>query len=653
MFSKVLTLLVELPRWQKRTIQIVADVFLLTASFLLAMYLRLDQLTWAQVKSVWLVGPIVFPLSILVFIRLGFYRAVTRYISTKAASTILSGIAASIVLMLVVSQGLKLPVPRSVPFIYGGLALLLVGGARFFFRNLYQRSQARLRTAVLIIGAGETARQISSSMLHSGTYSPKALVDPDGFLVGTQIAGLPVHSLSDLGRLIEGFGIEIVLLAIPKSTQKKRLAIVELLEEYKVQVKTLPTLNEMISGDASLSQVRPIEIEDILGRDPVEPNKSLLGAQILDKSVLVTGAGGSIGGELCRQIIRQKPGHLVLFESSEYSLYKIEREIEAIQRRAGTAIPVSAILGSVLDESRVTMVINDYRINTIYHAAAYKHVPLVEQNTVEGVKNNLRGTRIVAKAAVEAGVKAFILISTDKAVRPTNVMGTSKRLAELVCQAYAAEQNKTLFAMVRFGNVLGSSGSVVPLFRSQIEAGGPISITHPAITRYFMTIPEAAELVIQAGSMASGGDVFVLDMGQPVKIVDLASRMVRLAGQTPILVGPGEDPAPKPGQIMLKITGLRSGEKLYEELLVTDSAEPTQHPRISRAHEDFLPWPKLLPILTALDAACDTYDLDKVRAVMLAAPTGFAPTSPIVDHVWVKRSERLIEQTRELDVSSL
>jgi FlaA1/EpsC-like NDP-sugar epimerase len=436
-----------------------------------------------------------------------------------------------------------------------------------------------------------------------------------------------------VGRLIEEQGVTHVLLALPSANRNDRRRILEQLSEHAVHVKTIPSMPELVSGE-SLEALRDIDPEDLLGREPVPPIEHLIASSIRDKVVLVSGAGGSIGSEICRQVLRNQPRMLLLYELSEFALYTIEQELSATVRQEGLELPIIPLLGSVLDAPRVERVISHFQVQTIYHAAAYKHVPLVEHNIFEGVRNNALGTRVMAQAALQAGVERFVLISTDKAVRPTNVMGATKRLAELIIQSLAAAgKGKTVFSMVRFGNVLGSSGSVVPLFRQQIQAGGPVTVTHPDITRFFMTIPEAASLVIQAGSMAEGGDLFVLDMGQPVKIVDLARRMIQLMGYE---VRCPENPA---GDIAIEFTGLRPGEKLYEELLIGENVVGTEHPKIMRAHEERLTEAQLEAVLAGLEAAMQQGDCETGRQWLQQAVSGFKPAAPIVD--WLQKSNQI------------
>lgn len=451
------------------------------------------------------------------------------------------------------------------------------------------------------------------------------LLDDDDRLHGHVLNGLPVYNPVDLEFLVSELDISDVLLAMPSVNRKRRNEILANIRQVRVGVRTLPCLTELAQGRVHISDIRELDVDDLLGRDPVIPNFILLAKNIQDKVVLVTGAGGSIGGELCRQIIAVGPRKLLLVEISEFALYAIHQELE--EKLAGRDVHLVPLLASVQDEERMREIMSTWRPDTVYHAAAYKHVPLVEHNPAEGIKNNVLGTLTAAQAAARNGVADFVLISTDKAVRPTNIMGASKRMAEMVLQALAATTAGTKFTMVRFGNVLGSSGSVVPRFRQQIRDGGPITLTHPEITRYFMTIPEAAQLVIQAGAMAKGGDVFVLDMGEPVKIIDLARRMVELSG---LQVKDDENPD---GDIEIEITGLRPGEKLYEELLIGDNPMPTSHPRIMKAHEGYMNWSELSQRLAALQRVLELNDVGVLRLMLQEIVSGYAPSGEIVD--WV------------------
>ncbi|MFT3961363.1 polysaccharide biosynthesis protein [Propionivibrio sp.] len=449
---------------------------------------------------------------------------------------------------------------------------------------------------------------------------PWRLSNDKSVIQNIELAGLRVHSPDELADIIVAKNVEEILLAVPSASRQRRAEIINSLEYLQRKVKLLPSMSELVSGSITAESIREVEIDDLLGRDPVSPDLSLLGKCITGKVVLVSGAGGSIGSELCRQIIRMKPLRLVLMELSEFALYSIEQELSALCASKNLPVEIIPLLGSVIHLHRNERIMKSFGVHTVYHAAAYKHVPLVEHNPIEGVRNNVVGTRRMAEAALAASVETFVLISTDKAVRPTNVMGATKRLAELVLQGLARNGGKTRFCMVRFGNVLGSSGSVVPLFRKQIAAGGPITLTHPEITRYFMTIPEAAQLVIQAGAMGQGGEVFVLDMGQPVRIMDLARRMIRLSGLTV------KDEHRPDGDIAIEIVGLRPGEKLYEELLIGKNVEGTAHPLIMRAYEHELPWPILEERLTVLDVACQSFAYEQVLELLASLVHEYTPT---------------------------
>ncbi|EEP91693.1 TrsG protein-like protein [Yersinia kristensenii ATCC 33638] len=497
----------------------------------------------------------------------------------------------------------------------------------------------RGKIPVVIYGAGASGRQLLPALMQASEYFPIAFIDDNPKLNKAVIHGVTVYPSEKLEYLIERYGIKKVLLAMPSVSQSQRRAVVAKLENLSCEVLSIPGMSDLVEGRAQISSLKKVSIEELLGRDPVEPDKKLLAKNITGKVVMVTGAGGSIGSELCRQIIVEKPKLLILFDISEFSLYSIENEIAAICKNNKVDIGVVALLGSVQSEKRLVQIMSSFQVNTVYHAAAYKHVPLVENNVIEGVKNNIFGTLYCAKAAIKSGVEKFVLISTDKAVRPTNTMGATKRMAELVLQALSKEQNNTKFCMVRFGNVLGSSGSVVPLFKKQIAEGGPVTLTHKDIIRYFMTIPEAAQLVIQAGAMGQGGDVFVLDMGDPVKIIDLAKRMINLSG---LSIKSEENPD---GDIAIEILGLRPGEKLYEELLIGESVQNTHHPRIMTATEVMLEWDNLNTLLNKIEIACNDFNYECIRSLLIEAPAGFQPTDGICDIVWQKTHDENAKNT--------
>ncbi|QSX36024.1 polysaccharide biosynthesis protein [Shewanella sedimentimangrovi] len=628
---KLFQFLFSLKRAHKRIVSVAVDSFFLVMSFWLALIVRLDSVNVVLNSQFWLLIALVCPMSIIAFIKLGLYRAVLRYLGTQAMTAIVVGVAVSTLAMVCVAYFLSVDLPRTVPVIYASFALILVGGARAMMRSMVGNGISRRGEPVIIYGAGVSGRQTAMALSQSHEYHPLAFVDDDETLHGTVIQGLHVHSPSIIRKLIKQKQATRVLLAMPSASRARRQHILQALEVLAVKVMTLPAMADLVSGNKLFSDVKEVEIEDLLGRDSVTPRSDLMASNITGKVVMVTGAGGSIGSELCRQIIRLSPVKLVLFELSEFGLYSIERELQAIRNELGLTIDIFPMMGSVQRQNRVQAVMEAFKVQTVYHAAAYKHVPLVEHNVVEGVRNNVFGTLYCAQAAIAAGVDTFVLISTDKAVRPTNVMGTTKRMAELVLQALSKQHTSTRFCMVRFGNVLGSSGSVVPLFRKQIANGGPVTVTHPEITRFFMTIPEASQLVIQAGAMGKGGDVFVLDMGQSVKIVDLARKMIRLSGFEV------KDEHNPDGDIEIQFSGLRPGEKLYEELLIGDNVEGTDHERIMTANEVCLMWDDLKIVLDKLDMACHGFDHESIRELMLKAPTGFNPTDGICDLVWLNR----------------
>ncbi|MCU8364828.1 polysaccharide biosynthesis protein [Vibrio vulnificus] len=622
----------SLPRVHKRLISLAIDTLLITFSFFMAIWVRHGEVA-VSVSSetlLTLAGTVV--VTLVTFTKLGLYRAVLRYLTFHALTVVMLGALISALSITTFAYFFNAEVPRTVPVIYMTFLALLCGGARMMVRSLIVQASRKGCERVVIYGAGSTGRQLAIALRNAETYQVKGFIDNDPSLENTIIQGLTVHSSQQISRLVEKQEIEKILLAMPRATRSERKAIIDGLLHLPVEVLTVPDFKDIVNGNATVDELKDVAIEDLLGRDPVEPNPELMKANIHGKVVMVTGAGGSIGSELCRQIVRQKPKTLILFELSEYGLYEIDKELSGMVEAMQLEVEIIPLLGSVQRINRLSATMRAFGVQTVYHAAAYKHVPLVEYNVVEGVRNNVFGTYYSAKAAIEAGVESFVLISTDKAVRPTNVMGTSKRMAELALQALAAKENDkvngTRFCMVRFGNVLGSSGSVIPLFKRQIEEGQAITVTHPDIIRYFMTIPEAAQLVIQAGAMGKGGDVFVLDMGEPVKIVDLAKNLIQLSG---LEVKSSDNPN---GDIEIKFTGLRPGEKLYEELLIGDNVEGTDHERIMTANEQFLPLEEFNQILDNLDRACHEFDHETIRQILLETPTGFNPTDGIGDLVW-------------------
>ncbi len=635
-------------RAKKRIITLCIDSLFITLAFWLALIVRLDSLAPLQRLDNWLLLALLIPVSLYTFISLGLYRAVLRYMNSQAVWAIVLGTVITTITLVLIAFFVGVDIPRTMPFIFAWLCLLTVGGARVLVRAMIGKMTTSKKEAVIIYGAGSAGRQLATALGAGPEYFVRAFVDDDATKHGSIIQGVPVISFKNIYELINKRKVSKVLLALPSASRARRKEILAQLEPLTISVLSIPGMADVVEGKAKLAEIAEVGVEDLLGRDPVEPNADLMSANIKEKVVMVTGAGGSIGSELCRQIAKQKPAKLVLFEQSEFGLYSIEKELGEYITTNNLNIELVPIMGSVQRINRIETVMIAFGVHTVYHAAAYKHVPLVEHNVVEGVRNNVFGTYYAAKAAVNAKVETFVLISTDKAVRPTNVMGATKRMAELALQGLAQEQgvkHNTRFCMVRFGNVLGSSGSVVPLFRRQIKEGWSITLSHPYITRFFMTIPEAAQLVIQAGAMGKGGDVFVLDMGEPVKIKDLATKMVRLSGYE---VKSETNPH---GDIEIKCTGLRPGEKLYEELLIGDNVGETSHERIMTANEVMLPLAQFNEFIEALDVACHNFDHEAIRQLLLEAPTGFNPTDGICDLVWnVKKDKLSIEQQNVVNI---
>ncbi len=626
----------NLSRFHKRLVSVFVDVLALFFALWAAFSLRLDQQFWVPNQGQLVVCGLTVVCTIVVFVKLGLYRAVVRYLSDRAFLTVISGVFISAITLILLGYWLEIQVPRSVPIIYGALAFIFVSGTRMTVRMLVHRPKNRNKQFVAIVGAGETGLQLANALEQGTEYHPCAFITLRKGNHRALVNGIPVYDISHIERAVKEHRIKRLLLALDANSGIDRKRLLKKLEPLAIPVQTVPTMSELVAGQARINDVRDLEIEDLLGRDPVQPDNAQVARSLYDGAVMVTGAGGSIGSELCRQIIQHRPSKLVLFEQSEYSLYAIERELQAINRIEGLSVEIHALLGSVTHRRRCEIAMRSFGIETVYHAAAYKHVPLVEHNVIEGVQNNVFGTFHVAEAAIAAGVKRFVLISTDKAVRPTNVMGASKRMAELVLQGLAQRQSDTIFSMVRFGNVLGSSGSVVPLFRDQIRDGGPVTVTHPDIIRYFMTIPEASQLVLQAGSMGQGGEVFVLDMGEPVKIADLARKMVHLMG----LVEKTDD---RPdGDVEIVFSGLRPGEKLYEELLIGDNPQGTAHPRIMMAREASMPWEEVEQTLNGLIRASHEFDCQGIVDILKNAPTGFAPNGNVADLVWCNGAKDVI-----------
>ncbi|MEN0057463.1 MAG: nucleoside-diphosphate sugar epimerase/dehydratase [Bdellovibrio sp.] len=620
-----------LPRRVKILIMLLCDMTLLPLALWSSVALRLG--TWnPPISSFWLLFSLLPFITVPIFIKLGLYRAVIRYLDDKIIYTVVYGVTLSVLLLTaVIVMGQFTKIPRSSIIIYWVMAIAYIASSRFIARGVLRGLEQvnDYRQPVAIYGAGRAGLQTALSLMSSPEYRPVAFFDDSKDLQGSNVAGVRVFSPQEAGEVMKAKNCRQLLIAMPSASRSRRKEIIQMFEGKDLILKTLPGMGELVGGRVRIEDIRDVGVEDLLGRDPVPPYPDLLSSCITNRVVMVTGAGGSIGAELCRQIIQNVPKELLLFEQSEFALYKIEQEL----KRYGSNIKIVPVLGDVLNRDHIKMILRERGVQTLYHAAAYKHVPLVEANIVAGVINNAFGTWTVAQACLESGVEHFVLISTDKAVRPTNIMGATKRLAELILQALSEERLKissqdvtlkalsgtgvpashperTRFTMVRFGNVLGSSGSVVPLFKEQIRAGGPVTVTHPEVTRYFMTIPEAAQLVLQASAMGHGGDVFVLDMGEPVKIADLARKMIELSGLEV------RDSVTGVGDIIIEYVGLRPGEKLYEELLIGANVGPTRHPRILRAEESYIPSSELFPQLEEMRKACHTGDVAFVKAVL-------------------------------------
>lgn len=630
--------MLSLSRVAKRTIQVCTDIFLVFLCFYLAMFLRLENNDFAAELRSWIaLGPVAV-VTVGAFRALNLYRAVMRFITLEIFETIILGSIVSAIALFMSAYLLGAFLPRSVPGIYAVLLILTTSGVRFALQGAFRKQIIGTRKAVAIYGAGESGRQLQSALYSVPDYVPVVFIDDDPALQNTTVGGKLVVAPDRLAELEREFGVTTILLAIPSATHKRRKEIISGLERFGYEVQTIPGMQDIISGKAEFSELRQVTPDDLLGREPVPPKSDLMPKNISGKTVLVSGAGGSIGSELCRQILDYDPAKLVLLEVSEFSLYKIATELRETLARDKKAIPVEPILGSVQNPGRVKEILRAFGVQTVYHAAAYKHVVMVEENVVEGIRNNVFGTKVIAEAAAENGIENFILISTDKAVRPTNIMGASKRAAELVCQDLAQRTGDTLYSIVRFGNVLGSSGSVIPRFNQQIEAGGPVTVTHRDITRYFMTIPEASQLVIQAGAMAKGGDVFVLDMGEPVKIFELAKSMIWLKGLRPYVVDPVDATEPSEGDIGIEIIGLQKGEKLYEELLIGNDPQPTDHDRIMTATEISLGSQEMAEFLSQLQKACAEFNIAEIQRLLLEAPLAYQPTSDeLHDLMWRRR----------------
>lgn len=627
--------ILAIPRQTKRLIMMSTDAVAIPTALWAALALKFDRLDPALDRT--LAYFLVAIASALFFFTLfGLYRAVVRFMGPKAMVTVIAGVSFSVLVLVVFDRVIAShQIPLSAFGIYWALALPYVGGSRFIARYVFLRATgARRRAAarVAIYGAGDAGARVCSVLLGGPDFQPVAFIDDKQSLQGSSINGIRVYGPDSLPELVQQRRIDRVLLAMPSASRRRRREILAQLETLGVHVQSLPNLSDLIAGKAQWNELCDVDVSDLLGRDPVPPKPKLFGSCIRGKCVLVTGAGGSIGSELCRQIVRLGPSRLVLFEMSELALYTIQRELEEIDTRERLEVEVVPLLGNAHHRHRVREVLSTFGVQTVYHAAAYKHVPIVEHNVVEGIHNNVISTWYTAEAALETGVETFVLVSTDKAVNPANVMGATKRLAELALQALQERTTNTRFCMVRFGNVLASSGSVVPLFQEQIRRGGPVTVTHPDVIRYFMTIPEAAQLVLQAGSMAKGGDVFVLDMGRPVRIDDLARRLVNLMGLTV------RDATNPDGDIEIEYTGLRTAEKLFEELLIGTNVTGTDHPMIMRAMEHRLPWARMQEYLNDFLVALASFDCHRALALLAEAVAEYHADVEIRDYVWTRKA---------------
>jgi UDP-N-acetylglucosamine 4,6-dehydratase len=626
--------ILALPRKTKRLVMAMADAVAIPTALWAALVLKFDRLD-PLLSSTFAYFGVAIVSALFFFWVFGLYRAVIRFMGPKAMVTVIAGVSLSVLVLAAFDRlAASHQIPLSALGIYWALALPYVGGSRYVARYLFLRRSGARGTAarVAIYGAGNAGARVCSALLGGPDFEPVAFIDDKASLQGSSINGITVYDPEGLKDLVRQRRIDRILLAMPSASRRRRREILAQLEPLGVHVQSLPNLSDLISGKAQFNELCDVDVGDLLGRDPVPPRPKLFGSCIRGKCVLVTGAGGSIGSELCRQIIRLGPSRLVLFEMSELALYNIQRELEEVAAHERLDVEIVPLLGNAHHRHRVREVLATFAVQTVYHAAAYKHVPIVEHNVVEGIHNNVISTWYTAEAALETGVETFVLISTDKAVNPANVMGTTKRLAELVLQALQERTAQTRFCMVRFGNVLASSGSVVPLFQEQIRRGGPVTVTHPDVIRYFMTIPEAAQLVLQAGSMAKGGDVFVLDMGRPVRIDDLARRLVNLMGLTV------RDLNNPDGDIEIEYTGLRTAEKLFEELLIGTNVTGTDHPMILRAIEHHLPWVRMQQLLNELLVALASFDCHRALALLAEAVAEYQAEVEIRDYVWTRKA---------------
>lgn len=623
----------ELSRFTKIIVQIFTDTMIILLSFFLSLALRLNNFDFLFIIDIWLTLVFLIPLTILIYVKLGFYQSIIRYISEHIILTVGLGVFLSALTMFVGSQLLELPIPRSVPFIFFTFTFIITISIRFFFKYIYILYKFDCRQPAAIYGAGKAGRELLRALHENLQYKPVIFLDDNIELIGSKINGLRVYKLDRVLNKFKKMKINLVLLALPSISQSNRIKVINKLEKLNLEFKTMPSMNDLINGNAQINDINNVTIEEILEREEVPSEPSLMKKNILNKIVLVTGGGGSIGSELCRQILKIGPKYMIYLDNSEYSLYRIDRETKEYVKNYQSKCHIFPILGSIQDKEFLDNLFKKFNIQTIYHAAAFKHVPLVELNIIEGIKNNIFGTQLIVNLSIFYGVQNFILISSDKAVRPTNYMGATKRVAELICQSASEYQKNTIFSIVRFGNVMGSSGSVIPLFKDQIKIGGPVTVTHKDITRYFMTIKEAVGLVIQSGAMSNNGDLFILDMGKPVKILELAKRMIRLYGMKPIIKSNKVSSYKDFNTIKIEITELRPGEKIFEELLLENNTLKTKHPRIFKAREKNISRNDLIILLENLLLFCNEGNLKKVKKELETAQLDFDTSNNFSDKI--------------------
>ncbi|CAG9000103.1 MAG: UDP-N-acetyl-alpha-D-glucosamine C6 dehydratase [Candidatus Celerinatantimonas neptuna] len=641
---KPIQMLFQADRYNKRLVTLSYDIVAVLVSLYVSLALRLDttHLRLSIRDNFSLLVTMLITLG--GFVRLGMYRAVLRYMVLPAIGYIFLSVIISAITFALSVFFFQADVPRSVPFIYIGIGMLLLGAPRIFFKMMYYHHYSRKKPNVFIYGAGSTGQKLAYALINGNEYHPVVFLDDDRKKEGHFIFGIKIHHSSEFQKLYKLYSPIKLLIAINNIKADSRLKLLDKIASWPIAIQSFPSIDDIATGKANLNDVIDLNITRLLGRTPVSANSDLMMKNIKNKSVMVTGAGGSIGSELCRQIIQQKPSKLIMFEISEYNLYSIDQELQTLKKFLASETRLVAILGSVQDPDFLKMTMTEQKIQTVYHAAAYKHVPIVESNVIQGIRNNIFGTLSCAQAAIASKVENFTLISTDKAVRPTNIMGASKRIAELILQALSDQQSHTIFTMVRFGNVLGSSGSVVPLFKKQIRNGGPVTVTHPDIIRYFMLINEAAQLVIQAGALGTNGQIYVLDMGKPVKILDLAKRMIHLMGMKEYINENSQQ-----GDIEIQFTGLRPGEKLYEELLIGKNVEITKYDKIMSASEEKLSWPQMELLLNELRISCQTLNIENIKKLLVKNATGYNPdpTPDLMGENFLNQRKKIQTRTYE------